>query len=130
MPRKGAVSLDNLAHVHPCACAQAKLVGSCLDALGCPDGVDRPFEDRHELVPGVINEAATVCVDSSLSGVSVDRKQVGPSLVSERVRQLRRSLEVAEKDRPHDARLERLWSDTGDEMLDFRRQRLGVSQPG
>ena len=47
---QGAVSLDNLAHVHPCACTQAELVGSCLDPLGCSDGVDRSFEDRHELV--------------------------------------------------------------------------------
>jgi hypothetical protein len=83
---QGAVSLDNLAHVRPCARTQAELVGYCLDALGCPDGVDRSFEDRHEPVAGAVDEAAPVCVDGSLSGVSVCCEQIGPSFVPEGVR--------------------------------------------
>ena len=69
-------------------------------------------------------------VHGPVGGISVGREQVGPALVADRARQLRRPLEIAEQDCPHDAWLEHCRPDTSDEMLDLRAQRLGVAEPG
>ena len=116
---QGAGTLDNLAHVYTRARPDAELLGRRLNVLGGPNGIDRPFERGHEPVTGTVDQASAVRGDGSVGGVSVGREQVRPSFVSERARKLRRPLEVAEQDCPHDARFEHGRPDTGDEMFDL-----------
>lgn len=70
------------------------------------------------------------CVDGSVGGVSVGREQIGPAFVADGTHKRRRPLEIDEQDCPHDPRFEHGWSNTSDEMLDLRAQRLGISEPG